>query len=487
MLNQGSTTQTGETKRPVKTSPVRLRSRPIDFAGVRVHMIGIGGCGMAGAARLLLQCGADVTGSDRSPFRGLGDLVESGACVHIGQRAANISAEVDLVVTSAAVPDDNIEIVTAQAAGCRVIKYAELLGELMRLRTGVAIAGTHGKSTTTALCTHLFRTAGLDPSFVIGAEAPQLGGASGVGMGEHFIVEACEFDRSFLHHRPQSAAILNIEADHLDCYTDLDDIIEAFSEFASHVPAHGLVITRSEDENAARAVKDVPVRVETFGFDESANWRGTNLSLDQGRYAFNVSYDGVSLLRASLCVAGRHNVANALAATALAWNAGASREAIAEGLSSFAGVERRMSLRGRYNGITIVDDYAHHPTEVRVTLRALRECYAPRRLWVVFQPHQHSRTRLFLEEFARSFGDADEVIVPRIYRSRDSKHEIAQTQGHTLVRRIQANGVSVSWIPELGDVAEVLQRRCRSGDLVVTMGAGDVWKLCDDLVERLQS
>ena len=464
----------------------RSRMGEIDFLGQRVHLIGIGGCGMRGAAGVLLRCGAVVSGSDRSVFEGLGALYESGATIHIGQRAANLPAGVDLVVYSAAIPETNEELCAARASGCRIIKYAQLLGELMALRTGVAVAGTHGKSTTTALCAHLFRVAGLEPSYVIGASAPQLGGGSGVGMGQHFIVEACEFDRSFLHLGPQCAAILNIEADHLDCYRDLKEIIAAFVTFAETVPAGGLIVANQEDVNVSTAVSGAAARVETFGFEEGATWRAANLGIDRGRSTFEVVFEGLHLFETSLVLAGRHNVVNALAAAALAWNAGAGREAIAEGIRTFEGVERRMSVRGQRSGAWVVDDYAHHPTEIRVTLAALREQFAPRRLWVVFQPHQHSRTRILMDDFAKSFGQADQVIIPDIYGSRDTELDIQRIGSHLLVTRIQKNGGQAMYVPLLSNVTALLGQQVQAGDLVVTMGAGDVWRVADELVERLQ-
>jgi UDP-N-acetylmuramate--alanine ligase len=451
-----------------------------------VHMIGIGGCGMRGAAGLLVRRGARISGSDQAKFAGADALSEAGVRVHFEQVAENIAGRPDLVVYSAAVADSNPELMAARAKGLRVIKYAELLGELMRVQTGIAVAGTHGKSTTTAMCAYLFRSAGLDPSFVIGANVPQLRGGAGVGMGEHFIVEACEFDRSFLHLRPKSAAILNIEADHLDCYRNLDQIVEAFGSFAANVPTDGLIVAPFGDPVVAAALNASSAHVETFGFREGATWRATNLALENGRYAFDITFEGLLVLRATLAVPGKHNVANALAAAALAWHSGATRDQIAEALGSFSGVDRRMSLRGSCAGVTVVDDYAHHPTEVRVTLEAAREQFAPKRLWVVFQPHQHSRTKILMDEFAASFSGADEVVIPDVYRSRDADVDVDENLAQVLADRIAAHGRRVRHLAGLGDIAGMLEREVEPGDLVVTMGAGDVWKLADELVERLQ-
>ncbi len=481
-----------------QTARARLRLPEIDMRGKKIHLIGIGGCGMRGAAGLLLQCGAVVSGSDRGKFDGFDELTEAGARIHVGQHPDNIPADVDCVVYSAAVPDANPELQAARASSeenpaCSTIKYAQLLGSLMHLRSGVAIAGTHGKSTTSAMTAHLFRTAGLDPSFVIGANVEQLGGGSGVGMGEHFIVEACEFDRSFLHLEPKYAAILNIEADHLDCYRDLNDIVDAFSEFAAQVDPDGLIVTPQDDVYAAAAVANASARVETIGFDNRSTWEARNLSEENGRLreegsrqTFDVLFEGVELFSASLSLCGQHNVSNALTAIALAWNAGATREALSEGIASFTGVDRRLTLVGSENGITVLDDYAHHPTEISVTLNAIRLRYRPSRLWVVFQPHQHSRTRILMDAFAKCFSAADEVIIPRIYRSRDSQNDVDTTSAAMLVDRIEKNGVKVRHMADMDSIADAIQHEWASGDVVVTMGAGDIWKLANELAGRIR-
>jgi UDP-N-acetylmuramate--alanine ligase len=315
---------------------------------------------------------------------------------------------------------------------------------------------------------------------------PQLGGGSGVGMGEHFIVEACEFDRSFLHLRPRCAVVLNVEEDHLDCYSGIDEIVDAFSEFANLVPEDGLIVANHADVQVSRAVGGSRSRVETFGFESDATWRAYNVEIDEGRYSFDVSYEGLRVLRTSMGIAGRHNVLNALSAIAVAWNAGASCESIDDGIRTFEGVDRRMSLRGQVGGVTVVDDYAHHPTEIRVTLEAVRQRYAPERTWVVFQPHQHSRTRILLDGFGRSFERADEVIIPDIYRSRDLDTDLLPGGSATLVERIRENGVRVQHIPTFGAIVDELAAVVRDGDLIVTMGAGNVGELADELVGRLQ-
>jgi|CXWL01.1.fsa_nt_gi UDP-N-acetylmuramate--alanine ligase len=455
-----------------------------DSARMRVHMVGIGGAGMIAAAGLLRAMGSLVSGSDLSPFEGLGALVGSGVRVSIGHHESQLDADVELVVASAAVPESNSEINIARRRGIPVIKYAELLGSLMALREGVAISGTHGKSTTTGLTAHLFREAGLSPSFIIGARSDQLGGSSGLGIGRHLIVESCEFNRSFLQFRPYLAAILNIEPDHLDCYRDIEEITEAFTEFARRVHPGGLLVCNADAPRSMRAAQAAPCAVQTFGLEHEADWTVKNLRCDGGRYAFDACFNGAMMLRGRLSIPGKHNVSNALAALALAYQANADLDKVAAALSTYTGVDRRLSWKGAGRGITVLDDYAHHPTEIRVTIDAARSCYPSNRLWVVFQPHQVSRTRHLMSEFAESFGRADEIVVPDVYCAREADAQAGREGSQELVSRICKAGGRAAYVPELPCVADHVAKRLVAGDLVMTMGAGDVWKVADELVER---
>ncbi|MEK6676647.1 MAG: UDP-N-acetylmuramate--L-alanine ligase [Planctomycetota bacterium] len=455
------------------------------FQGLRIHMIGIGGCGMSGAAHLLLGLGATVSGSDLMPFDGMAALVQCGARVSVGHREGCVSPETDLVVTSAAIPPTNPEFVAAVRFGKPIIKYAQLLGELMKVRRGIAIAGTHGKSTTTAWSAHIFREAGLDPSYVFGAHCEQLGGHSSLGKGPHFIVESCEFDRSFLYLEPESAAILNVEADHLDCYRDLDEIVDAFGEYAAQVRPGGLLVINGQDDRARLAASRCRAEVQTFGFDPGVDWRAFNLRSDRGRFAFDLSFQGTEVLSTSLSLPGRHNVANALAAIALARHAGADFDSIGKAVTTFLGVKRRLTWRGEGHGVIIIDDYAHHPTEVRVSIEAARYRYSPKRTWVVFQPHQYSRTRYFMDDFAESFDQADEVVVPDVYGAREKCDSTSQHASEELVSRIVRHGGRAHYAPSLEAATDHVCQNVTEGDMVLTMGAGDVWKVADELVERV--
>jgi len=454
------------------------------FTGKTVHLIGIGGSGMQALARVLLRCGATVSGSDISESAATAKLRSAGARVSIGQAPENLPESADLVVFSAAIKDSNPELLAARQRGLTCIKYAEMLGLLMGQRHGVAVAGTHGKSTTTALVAFILKAAGMDPTFVVGADVEQLGGPSGVGDGPHFVVEACEYDRSFLNLRPKSAAILNIEEDHLDCYGNLQAIIDAFRQFAALLPSEGGLLVVNADDEAAMAVgKWCKAAVETFALESAADWQAENLRHDCGRFSFDLLHRGRRMGRVHLALLGRHNVANALAAAALARNLGVEPDCICEALSRFRGARRRLTFRGEFNGVAVVDDYAHHPTEVRVTIEAARQHYRPARLWVVFQPHQHSRTRFLLEQFAESLAKADAAILPDIYFVRDSQQERQYISSRDLVQRLRARKIWAEYMPAFSDIVSLLKAKCRPGDLVLTMGAGDIWKVADALVQ----
>ena len=449
------------------------------------HFVGIGGCGMSGLAEMLHGRGYQVTGSDMAESEATEKLRQDGVPVNIGHSVAGLNDKTDCLVVSAAVPDDNPELVWARENGVLVRKYAEMLGEFSRQINTIAIAGTHGKSTTTAWLAYILKRAGREPSFIVGAQVDQLGGPSGAGTGEQLVVEACEYDRSFLNLHPWAGAILNIERDHLDYYQGLDEIIEAFGEFAGRVKKEGLVVAHGSDMNVLEALTGREGRIEYFSMEGPAQWQAENLEYQRGRGMFELIYEGRRLGRVKLALAGEHNVANALAAAALAREAGLNAEEICGGLESFTGACRRMSYRGEAGGVIILDDYAHHPTEIKVTLEAISAQHQPRRLWCVFQPHQHSRTRFLLEEFAGSFGVADVVLLPEIYFVRDSDALRREINARQLAEKIAQQGGEAHYLGEFGNIVDYLHENVERGDVVVTMGAGDVWKLTDELMDRL--
>jgi UDP-N-acetylmuramate--alanine ligase len=453
------------------------------FSGKRVHFIGIGGSGMNGLARMLMDCGAVVSGSEPTPNTQSLELTRRGAKVSRSQSGELLGPDVDLVVRTAAVRDDNTEYLAARRHGLKVVKYAELLGQVMQERFGVAVAGTHGKSTTTAMTAHALMACGVDPSFVVGGTAPQLGGTgSRSGAGKAFIAEACEFDRSFHSLRPTVALILNIEEDHLDCYSGIGEIVQSFRQFAQLVPPDGLIIANGEDAKVGQAVGGLPTPIEWVAVDREATWSTRVTAIEHGCYRGQVLYKAKAVASLSMAIPGQHNLFNATMAVAACAACGASASDAADAVSTFRGVDRRMTEVGTYRGATVVDDYGHHPTEIRATLKALRERYEPRRLLCVFQPHQHSRTRFLLEDFATSFGAATETIVPDIYFVRDSEDERSRVNAHHLVERIRGAGQSARHLPDFPSIVEYLRKEVRDGDLVVTMGAGNVWEIGRDLV-----
>lgn len=460
-------------------------AKPDLYDGLKVHLVGIGGAGMRALARVLLDRGSDVSGSDQLPGGPTDRLVDAGARVAIGQCADNIPPDCELVVHSAAIDEQNPELLAARQQGCEVIKYSQMLGRLMSDRYGIAIAGTHGKSTTSAMVSYVLTAAGVDPSFVVGATVEQLGGPSGAGAGRHFVAEACEYDRSFLDLSPKLAAILNVEEDHLDCYKDLSSIIEAFRAFASRVPADGLLIVNGEDRGASATAISAACPVETFCLEEAGSWRGVNIFSKNGLISMDVLYGDRQFCRLDVPLPGRHNACNALAAAAICHHAGVQGAQVADLLSKFTGAYRRMTLKCRSRGITVVDDYAHHPTEIQATLRALRDYYNPKRLICVFQPHQHSRTRFLLDSFARSFGAASEVIVPDIYFVRDSELEKDNINASDLVAQIRLNGGKAMYLETFDAIVSHLNSTLSEGDLVVTMGAGNIWEVADEIVRWL--
>ena len=456
------------------------------FKGQKVHFIGIGGCGMRGLAALLVREGAMVSGSDRTASPEAEYLETIGVRVAIGQRPENLAPDVDRVVASAAIKEENPELRAARERGLPVAKYAQLLGEVMACRYGIAVSGTHGKTTTSALLSYILFLGGLDPSFVIGGDVPQLGGGSRAGGGKHFVAEACEYDQSFLNLRPRIAAILNVEHDHPDCYPNLESVIEVFASFASLVPSDGKLIVNGEDRNMPRVIQGRPANLETFGIEgPGLTWRAVDVRSYRGRCRFELWYRDRRLGVAQMKLTGRHNVMNGLAAAAMAWHAGADVDTILRAMATFAGVGRRMELKGISRGIAVVDDYAHHPTEIQASLRAILDTYEPQRLWVVFQPHQHSRTRFLMADFARSFALADTTLVPDIYFVRDSEAEKQAVSAADLVSEIRRAGGNAEYLKSFEEIVARLSAELRPGDCLVTMGAGSVYEIADQMLQRL--
>ena len=482
----------------IKTSPTRVRAahrydvvetvnRP-KVAGVRFHFIGAGGIGMSGLAQFLAEKHAIVTGSDQTATAVTARLEGLGARIYIGHDASNLGPEVQTVVASAAIGEDNPELQKARQQGCRIYKYAQLLGEMMGHFEGIAVGGTHGKSTTSGWLAYCLKQVGVDTNFIVGAEVLQLRGSAGSGDSEFFVAEACEYDRSFHSLQPKVACILNIECDHLDCYRDEADIVEAFYQFALGTKAKGLIVANGDDPNVAKVIERLGDErtVVTFGFGPTCTFGVENIKQRGGACQFDVLRDGELLGTTSVSLPGRHNILNGLAVVATAVSVGIEPQRILDALGRFTGVNRRLMLKDQLNGVTVLDDYAHHPTEVRASLEAIRQQYKPNRLFCVYQAHQYSRTRFFLDEFAASFSQADEAIVPEIYFVRDSQASRAQVSAEILAEKIRAQGTDAHYIGTFEAVCDYLEQKVNAGDLVVTMGAGDVWKVADEYIQRLR-
>ncbi len=469
------------------------RAEPLDstitaLAGKRFHFIGAGGVGMSGLAKLLLKHNAIITGSDQTSTEVTACLNHLGADIKTGHHPENLNPRTDAAVISAAIKEDNPELARARWLGLKVHKYAEILGLLFNQYYGIAIAGTHGKSTTSGWLAHLLSQAGLSPNFIVGAEIPQLQSSSGTGQSEFFVAEACEFDRSFLNLKSQIAAILNIEPDHLDYYKDLDEIIGAFTDFALGTKSGGTLIAASQDPNIEKLLSKLPpdLNCETFGLDPKCNWQAANLEETDGLHSFDVLHNDTLLGRTKSSLPGIHNVKNALAVAVMAISAGVEPQMVLELLGAFTGMDRRLMLKERLNGVTVLDDYAHHPTEIKASLAAIRQRYHPKRLWCIFQPHQYSRTRFLLDDFAQSFKLADTTIVPEIYFVRDSQTAKKQINSQVLVDKVRAEGSNALFIDGFAPICEHLRQNVKTGDIVVTMGAGDIWKVADEYIQWLR-
>ncbi|HPD47107.1 MAG TPA: UDP-N-acetylmuramate--L-alanine ligase [Anaerohalosphaeraceae bacterium] len=456
-------------------------------AARRYHFIGAGGIGMSGLARLLVKNCAIVSGSDMEDSAVIRHLRDIGADIHTGHSADHLPQDLEAVVISAAIKESNPELAAARKKGCTIRKYAEMLGELMDCYDGIAVCGTHGKSTTSGWLAHLMTCAGADPSYIVGADIPQLGGSSGVGDSDIFIAEACEYDRSFLNLHPEIGVILNIEQDHLDYYRDEDEIVKAFIKFAQGIRPSGVLIVNGQDVNLERLLDalDDDRTCLTFGLDETCDFNARNIALVDGLYEFDVCRGQTLLGRTRISVPGRHNIFNALAVIAASITAGIETDKVMRFVGEFTGMDRRLMLKAQCSGIIILDDYAHHPTEIRASLEAIRSRWQPRRIWCVFQPHQYSRTRFLIDDFAESFKLADVTIVPEIYFVRDTEENKRLVNAEVLVDRVRKTGAEAIYINDFAGICEYLKAHVQSGDLVVTMGAGNVWKVADEYIQWL--
>jgi UDP-N-acetylmuramate--alanine ligase len=467
----------------------------------RVHFIGIGGIGMSGIAEILLTMGYAVSGSDLRGSSTTERLERLGATIYVGHAAGNAAAS-DVVVTSSAVAKDNPEVVEARARKIPVIQRAEMLAELMRLKYGIAIAGMHGKTTTTSMVAAVLAGGELDPTVVVGGRVDAMGSNARLGKSQYLVAEADESDRSFLMLSPILAVVTNLDREHMDSYADMADVENCFVAFMDKVPFYGAVTACVDDERLRVILPRVRRRVYTYGVSAEADFRlrmlpgepvadpgskggtwGTQ-NVGEAHARFEVNARGLVLGPFELHVPGRHNVLNATAAVAIGVQLGLTPEKIAAGLATFRGVDRRFQVRGVERGVTVIDDYGHHPTEIRATLQAARECGYGRVL-VLFQPHRFTRTRDLMDDFAGAFGDADAVQVLDIYAA--SEQPIEGVTGETLAAAIQAkNGGRVMYAASMAEAVERLVEDARPGEMILTLGAGSVSQAGPMLLEALR-
>jgi UDP-N-acetylmuramate--alanine ligase len=446
------------------------------------HFIGIGGIGMSGIAEILLSLGMKVSGSDLRRGPVTDRLAQLGATIYQGHDAANI-AGATVVVTSSAVGANNPEVLEAHARKIPVIQRAEMLAELMRLKYGIAIAGMHGKTTTTSMVASVLAAGGLDPTVVVGGRVDALGSNARLGTTQYLVAEADESDRSFLKLSPILAVVTNLDREHMDCYGNMHEVEECFLRFMDKVPFYGAVTACIDNPLLAAILPRVHRRVFTYGVNSHADYRLEIIEAGHGPFArFQVNTSAGPLGPFELMVPGRHNVLNATAAVAIGHQLQLTPEKIAEGLNHFRGVDRRFQLRGKRRGVTVVDDYGHHPTEIRATLAAAREC-GHRRIHVVFQPHRYSRTLDLLAEFGTAFVDADTVIVLPIYAA--SEEPIPGVTAERLAEKIV--GPKVRFAPDPATAVAAVVAEARDGDLILTLGAGSVSQLAPQILDALEA
>lgn len=454
----------------------------------KFFFIGIGGIGMSGLAKILLKEGKQVSGSDIVQNGITKDLEKLGAKVHLGHDAKNIE-DSEVVIISAAIKG-NPEVDEAKKKKVPVYRRSELLGALMAEKKGIAIAGTHGKTTTSTMVSMILEKAELDPMIVVGGEVKNTGVNAKHGEGQYFIAEACEYERSFLDLHPYASVITNIEADHLDTYKDLSDIVETFKKFVAQTDKDGFLVVSADDFNISKVIEDYEGEIITFGIsDENAIWKARNIAVKERVTSFSVYKREQKIGDFSLKIPGAHNILNALAAIALASRLEIKLGVTKEVLAEFEGVNRRFQIKGNEKGITVIDDYGHHPTEVKATLEGLRSIYPDRsrKVWCIFQPHQYSRTKFLLEDFAHSFTEADTVIIPDIYAVRDTKKDIEEVNSETLVDEINKVENKALYIATFEEITDFLTENVKENDIVITIGAGPVYKVGEMFLKNLHS
>lgn len=452
-------------------------------APIKVHFMGIGGISMSGLAEILINRGFVITGSDNHESAITRHLEAQGVKIHYGQCAQNIDNSIQLVVYTAAIHPDNPEFIAAQTHHIPMMDRAELLGQIMRhYANSIAVAGTHGKTTTTSMISHILLQADCDPTISVGGILKAIHGNIRIGHSQNFITEACEYTNSFLKFNPKIEVILNIEEDHLDFFKDIDDIRHSFREFAHRLPEDGVLIINSAIEHHSYITEGLPCRIITFGLEPDNDFCAQNITFNEfGFGSFDLIMHGEKITRIQLSVTGLHNVINALSAIACAVQLNISMDDIRRGLIGYEGTDRRFEYKGQFDGVTVIDDYAHHPTEIQATLTAAHN-YPHKDIWCVFQPHTFTRTKAFLQEFAHSLALADKIVLADIYPAREA--DPGDIHSKDIVRLLQAKGKEVWYFPSFAQIEQFLRQNCSRGDLLITMGAGDVVNIGEDLLSK---
>lgn len=449
---------------------------------LHVHFIGIGGISMSGLAEILLFNGYKVSGSDIKDSPILDRLRRKGALIYIGHKSENIEGA-DLIVFTSAISNDNPEYIHAINTGIPTIDRAAFLGQIMRgYENSIAVAGSHGKTTTTGMLALILNNSTLSPTILLGGELDQIGGNVKIGNGSYFLTEACEYKRNFLKFFPKVGIILNIEEDHLDYFKDINDIIDTFSDFAALIPNDGYLIINNDDEKSQQIIEKAKCNIITFGINNKSHFQGKDITFtEDGFPGFNLIINNGKNYEITLKVPGKHNVYNALAAIAAAYVCNIPIENILNSIQSFTGTHRRFERKGIINGIRIIDDYAHHPTEIKATLKAAKKI-TPNRVWCVFQPHTYTRTKALLDDFANSFFDADKVIVTDIYAAREKDTGLIHSTD--LVKLLQDKELDAVYINNFEQIADFIMQNAEKDDIVITMGAGNIYNVADILLSK---
>ena len=454
----------------------------IDFQKpIHIHFIGIGGISMSGLAEILLEEGFTVSGSDAKESPLTRKLESEGAHICYGQKAENITDDIDCVVYTAAISRTNPELTEAVAHKIPMLTRAELLGQLMQnYDTPIAVSGTHGKTTTTSMISHILLEGKVDPTISVGGILKAIGGNIRVGSSETFLTEACEYTNSFLHFFPKISVILNIEEDHLDFFKDLEDIRHSFHQFAALLPSDGTLVINGEITDYPEIYQGLDCNVVTYGPSADFDYSASDISYDEeGHVSFDLAKHGEKAGRITLSVTGDHNVSNALASIAVAELLDIPMDTIKKGLLSFTGTDRRFEYKGTFDGVTVVDDYAHHPTEIKATLKAAQH-YPHNSVWCVFQPHTYTRTKAFFHEFAEALSHADHLVLADIYAARET--DTLGISSADLAEEAAKLGTDSHYFPSFAEIESFLKENCRPGDLLITMGAGDIVTVGEDLI-----